>query len=134
MLTKFNGTCDTCGRPMHNAGCSTGYGRDDLGRRHCFTCCGETDTAVMRDRGKATLYLVTEGAQSIARNHAPRHFSARITNWPGTLDIPCQVKTGRHNIAGKRYDAWFTGPDGRQWHGVQYGDNTQIIRCKRVNA
>lgn len=130
-MSKFNGTCSVCRRPMYSEGGTTGYGRDDLGNRTCFVCCGEYDAAYMRTTGKNMLYLVTEGVQSIARNHPPRHFTARVTNWPGTLDIPCQVKVGRHNIAGRRYDAWFKF-EGQEWHGVQYGDNTQIIRCKRL--
>jgi hypothetical protein len=52
--------------------------------------------------------------------------------WPGTLKIRCGVRTGRHNIAGKRYDVWFVGPDGKNWHGVTYGDNTQICRVRRL--
>jgi hypothetical protein len=40
--------------------------------------------------------------------------------------------TGRHNIAGVRYDVWFRGPDGHVWWGVQYGDMTQICHCKRT--
>lgn len=35
---------------------------------------------------------------------------------------------------GVRYDTWFTGPDGKQWHAVQYGDNTQIAHCRRTKG
>ena len=30
------------------------------------------------------------------------------------------------------YDVWFIGPDGKEWHGVQYGDLTQVCHCRRV--
>ena len=58
--------------------------------------------------------------------------NGEVMNWPGTLRFPAHVRKGRHNIAGSRYDVWFAGPDGFQWHGVQYGDNTQICHCKRT--
>ena len=73
----------------------------------------------MRNHGKIALYLTDEG----------------VTNWPASLVFPVRYRRiGRHNWAGKRYDVWFTGPDGKPWHGTQYGDNTQIIHCKRVKA
>jgi hypothetical protein len=106
----------------HNGG--TGYAREpDTWRFVCYGCCGKRDRAAMIERGKATLYLTIRNAAN------------EVTNWPGTL----RFRTGaphvsRHNIAGKRYDVWFTGPDGKTWHGVQYGDNTQICHCRRTKS
>jgi hypothetical protein len=71
----------------------------------------------MKDEGRITLYLTDDG---------------RVTNWPNSLSFKGHVSKGRHNIAGTRYDVWFTGPDGHRWHGTQYGDNTQICHCKRT--
>lgn len=54
------------------------------------------------------------------------------SNWPHTLVFRAHGQVGRHNIAGKRYDVWFNGPDGYEWHGVTYGDWTQLCHCKRT--
>lgn len=77
----------------------------------------------MVETGKAWLYLVENNGQY------------EITNWSGSLRFSIgRVRKGRHNIARYRYDTWFTGPDGKTWHAVQYGDNTQIAHCKRVKG
>jgi len=56
-----------------------------------------------------------------------------VSNWPGTLRFACsKPKIGRHNIAGRRYDVWFDGPDGHRWHGVQYGEWTQVLHCRKL--
>lgn len=38
-----------------------------------------------------------------------------------------------HNMAGRdgRTDYWFTGPDGKNWHGVNIGD-MDLVRCHRL--
>ena len=104
-----------CGHPESEHSSSTrGYGVLN-GKRHCYECCAKMDKEQMRKDGKTTLYL--------SKN--------RITNWPGSLSIPIKYqKTGMHNIARTRIDAWFTF-EGEEWHGVQYGEWTQIIHCKR---
>lgn len=107
-------------KPVQTSG-GTGYGYID-DKPVCYECCGAADRASMLETGRATLYLTrTDGAYS-------------VTNWPGTMRLAAGVKVGRHNIAGRRYDAWFTGPDGKPWHGVTYGDNTQICHCKRLKS
>jgi hypothetical protein len=94
------------------------YGNDVV----CYQCSAARDRANMAADGRATLYLME-----------CRDKGYSLTNWPGTLVIvPFRVRTGRHNIAGKRYDVWFTGPDGKPWHGTQYGDSSQLCRCRRV--
>lgn len=86
----------------------------------CYSCCAENDTRDMIDTGRAVLYL-TEGPTD-------QFF---VSNWPGSLKIePYRVRKGAHNIAGTRYDVWFSF-DGKPWHGVNIGDN-QILRCKRI--
>lgn len=110
------------------------YGRNTAGEVHCDVCCAEVDKADMIARGKATLYLSVRdyGKRGWL---GERYVSADISNWPGTLKFHTgMVKTGHHNMAGRRYDVWFTGPDGKDWHGVQYGDNTQILHCRRVKS
>ena len=134
--------CHRCGlaKPLNTDGqCSTGYGvttQNMVDRGHvssanemvCFECAGETDVMDMIATGRAVLYLAAQGERGSVFG------DGKVTNWPGTLSIPCRVKRGRHNMARYRYDAWFKGPDGKDWHGVQYGDNTQIIHCRRVKG
>lgn len=117
-----------------------GDGRDD-GRyfcRHadgsilCDECCGEEDRRAMVETGRATLYL---SYQDYGKRGwlGEKYVSATVSNWPGTLKFHSNlIKVGRHNMAGTRYDVWFKGPDGKDWHGVQYGENTQICHCRRI--
>lgn len=111
--------CHDCGevKPVKTSG-STGYAYFEE-NIICFECCGKRDEKYMEETGKNTLYLTGNGE------------NYEITNWPGTLRFPASVKVSRHNIAGWRYDAWFWF-NGRRWHGVTYGDNTQICHCKRT--
>ena len=105
-------------KPQQRNG-GTGYA--SIGKRKiCYACCGIRDTKDMKKTGAAVLYLTEkEGRHS-------------VTNWPGTLRFSAQVRNGRHNIAGTRCYAWFAGPDGHIWHGVTYGEWTQICHCKRT--
>ena len=96
---------------------STGYGLSKHRVKICFACCGEIDKRNLRQGTRATLYLVQKEGQYF------------ITNWPDSFSIPCQVSKGHHNIARVRYDASFQF-EGRKWHSVTYGDNTQIAHCK----
>jgi hypothetical protein len=76
--------------------------------------------------GSLPLYLTRKSI------HKPNDGTWAVTNWPNTLSFPVQrITHDGHNIAGKRYDVWFYGPDGYVWHGVQYGETTQIVHCKR---
>jgi len=82
----------------------------------------------MIDTGKATLYLVPVKPNGWTSLY-------KVTNWPNTLSFIVQSYTvGNHNIAGKRYDVHFPGPDGYRWHGVSYDDNTQVCHCKRTKT
>ena len=117
--------CSQCRqlKPLkHN--CGTGYARNDANEFLCYQCCGENDAKELREKGKAVLYWT--GAKP--------GDAGEVTNWPGTFRIPVRhVRTGAHNIARRRYDVWFMW-EGRDYHGVQYGDNTQICRVKQVRA
>lgn len=143
-MPTFKGSCDTCTRPIMGPSLgesgASGYGRDDLGRRHCFVCCGEHDVAYMRKRGRNTLYLtleagaVTDGRAMPMNDHEAARKAWKVSNWPGSLEIrPLMVRKGYHNMARVRYDVWFRF-DGKTWHGVQYGDNTQILHCRQTKA
>ena len=129
--------CSDCGetKPVQTSG-GTGYGYDAAANILCYACCGKRDMADMIENGRATLYLTQpeRSAPGLRLDSYGRSGHAIVSNWPGTMRLPCYVKQGRHNIAGKRYDAWFTGPDGKKWHGVTYGDNTQLCHCKRLKS
>jgi hypothetical protein len=95
----------------------------------------------MLETGRATLYLTLNEVNPMRPN---RHLdgvssiyhdgTAHVGNWPGSLQFKLypRVKVGYHNVAGRRYDVWFPGPDGFVWHGTQFGDMTQICHCKRT--
>lgn len=126
MQNKSSFTCSVCGneKPIQREG-GTGYGRNDKNELICYDCCAITDRADMAKSGTAILY---DGFRENGRH---------VTNWPGTLAFKVGSSSiSRHNIAGVRYDMWFNGPKedgalGTTWHGVRYGDNTQIVHCKR---
>ena len=83
----------------------------------------------MRETGKATLYLTRRD------NVEPKgSYNYWVSNWPGSLQIKCvNSRKGRHNIVRVRYDVDFKF-EGNWWHGTQYGDNTQIVHCRRVKS
>lgn len=113
-----------CGHPpSEHESYTTGYGVMD-GKRYCYDCCATQERETMIQHGKTDLYLV----------HRPDNMTSEITDWPGRLRFPVvgKVRRGWHNMAGRRYDADFVGPDGFVWHGTQYGNDTQIIHCKRT--
>lgn len=123
--------CATCRqiKPIKSeSGCGTGYGTDSGGRKHCYQCCGEREKARMLKTGRATLYLAREQPNP---QGLPVWY---VTDWPGTLRFRAYVQKGAHNIARTRYDAWFTGPDGKQWHAVTFGDDTQIAHARRLKG
>ena len=118
-----NFTCNRCNQEKsYESDFATGYATNDKGEKICYQCCGELDRQYMIDNGAISLYL------TIDKKYPSR---GKVTNWPGTLSLPVGIKVGRHNIAGVRYDCWFTF-NGHVWHGVTYGDNTQICHCKQT--
>lgn len=137
-----------CGHPstphIVNGTGSLGYGVDrTTGRTLCYACCGELDRQQMITEGRITLYLSGTKCWNGWGTPPDDPELMKITNWPGTLRFviagPTAVHKGRHNIARTRTDVWFRGPDSSghntaTWHGVQYGDNTQLIHCKRVKS
>ena len=135
--------CADCGAQFIPTEHTTGYGVSKDNKRICYACCGLRDRVDMIATGKAVLYLtLDEGA--LHRGHivnmgvdGAMAKPGKVSNWPGTLSFTVQpgtVKRGRHNFAGNRYDVWFIGPDGANWHGVQYGDNTQLCHCTRIKS
>jgi hypothetical protein len=112
--------CADCGetKPTQRAG----YGIYDGDKAICYACCGLRNAAKMRETGKAILYLTDDQGRY------------KVTNWPGTLSIePWRVRSRRHNLVGRRTDVWFNF-GGASWHGVTYGEDTQLCHCKRLKG
>lgn len=126
-VKKHEFTCSVCKNVVtHFSDIITGYATNEKDEKICYSCCAEIDKEYMKENGRIDLYLIEEKGR---RNTLP---SYKITNFPGTLEIkPSHVRTGSHNIAGKRTDVWFKF-NGFIWHGVCYGSNTQVLRCKRT--
>lgn len=117
--------CSDCGatKPTKTDG-GVGYAFTPDSAKVCYECCAIRDREAMERDGRITLYLVDAQASTGE--------PWRLQNWPGTLSIPVYSRRkGRHNIAGSRYDVWFRF-NGSDWHGTQYGDNTQLCHCKRL--
>ena len=120
VVTKFF-LCARCSMKcsMKGPGGSYGYigvvGPDD---KICYPCMARYELDDLLSTGKGILYLG----------------KSTVTNWTGTLSWPITYqKKGRHNIAGTRYDVWFrVGVE--KWYGVQYGENTQVIHCRRLRG
>ena len=102
----------------------TGYGVYRDGSKICYQCIGENDLKELQIASKGqkfTFYLVKRDGQYF------------VTNWPGTFSHPVTVSIGRHNMAGKRYDTWFKIGQ-NSFHGVTFGDWTQIHHVKRIKG
>lgn len=99
----------------------------------------DRDHAAMHETGRAVLYVTGDSPH--------RHMNRRgwrlrvladdelmVTDWPGRHKWqPHHYSIGAHNIAGSRLDVWFTDEHGREWHGINIGDN-QILRCTRLKS
>lgn len=123
--------CFSCRKNIIPEGIGTGYGTRHIdGRPYCYACCGELDKAAMRRGEKITLYLTVKTDRGA--NHCgntPGRYDYELTNWPGTLRLPCHVKPRKHNMAAKAFSvwAWF---EGRQWFGVQADSCGQIVTMR----
>lgn len=127
-MSEHRFVCANCGEEkIHvnpNGYGGTGYGIDRAGNKVCYACCGKRDSADMSATGRAVLYLTEEGTEGTV-----------VSNWPGTLKFRVRHKrVGSHNLAGRRVDVWFADSDGREWHGVNYGHNSQLCHCRRLRS
>ena len=122
--------CYTCKNeittPSDSVG--TGYAIDTANHKICYECAAEGDKQWMRDNIKTTLYLTIKPDYQYSD-----YGDAEITNWPASLKLTGRYHRGRHNFARTRYDVWFEF-EGQSWYGVQYGDMTQILHCKKIRG
>lgn len=134
-MAKQDVTCFTCGALCIPEGCTTGYGKDREGNKHCFECCAKRERADMERTGRATLYLVSEPMPPAPKSPGTHETGAKheVTDWPGRLRFKVWgLSKGRHKMGRVRYDFRFHGPDDFVWSGTQFGDFTQIAHCKRT--
>jgi hypothetical protein len=120
-----------CGHvPSAHGEHTTGTAHTHDGKEICWDCCALLDTAHMLVDGSTQRLPMYLSRKSILQQNDGTWF---VSNWPGSLSFPVQrITKGKHNIARTRYDVWFYGPDGFIWHGVQFGEWTQICHCKRT--
>ena len=113
---------------------TTGYGIEPkTNRKICYQCCADNDREYMLNNDKICLYLVRNGKWNYSIENVKFNSTWNITNWPNSLSFPVIWYTkGKHNIAKVRYDAWFVGPNNHIWWCVQYGEDTQIVHCKKT--
>ena len=122
----------------------TGYGTDAHNHKICYNCIGALDyrkLLKMKPGDKTTLYHTREPAE---KNGC---YNWYVSNWPGTFKHHCVGHVGNHNIAGTRYDLWFalrdrktgytirdpkTGTPKHCFHGVRYGDITEICHIRKI--
>lgn len=109
------------------------YGKDSEGKTFCYSCCADQDRAWMDEHGKIDLYLTLDGNYQNMRPGSESWGGGKVTNWPGSLEFKVGLmKVGKHNLSGRRYDVWFRDHRNNEWHGVTYGDFTQICHCQRL--
>jgi len=104
-------------------GIGVGYGINKDGKKFCYQCCAIQDIEYMATHDRICLYLTTINEKWV------------VTNWPNSLQMAATVsiKPNGHNWGITRRDAWFTDANNNKWWGVQYGDNTEIIHCKKLH-
>ena len=126
--------CQKCGTVCKPKGIGTGYGVMD-GKTYCYDCFGIIERDLLIKEGKGILYLSWEQECEPFKKYGwcyPKN--AKISNWPGTFSLPIRaIKVGMHNFTRRRYDVWFKFND-TEWHGVIYGDNTQLCHVRRLRG
>jgi hypothetical protein len=131
------GKCD-CGHvPSEHTPHTTGYGWmsvDGQMLSFCYECCVSKEREQMESTGKACLYFMSQ-EPTHARGY-PGIALGKVSDWAGKLTFPCRYRrrANAHNWGLSRTDAWFKDAQGREWHGVLYGDNTQLMRCRRLKS
>lgn len=117
MKPKFmaDGRC-TCGHPPQPDILEPGYGMRKDGNTYCIDCLTIEQKAKLERDG--TGKLIVDG--DTVRNEA------------GTLRFPIiHSSWNSHNIAQKRRDVWFIGPDDMRWQGTRFGETAGPANVRR---
>lgn len=130
------------GHPLTPLG-ATGYAylnsSDQDRRKICYECAADFDRKTMDETGEITLHL--DGLISLRLAELPRtgkrnlKVKISVSNWCGSLSYPVDlVRVGNGGIAKVRRDIYFTDHKGANWHGVQFGNESQLVYCKRLKG
>ena len=122
-MKKGDKTLCDCGHIAISNGFSTGYGRDDDGKKICFKCCGKNDVKTLLTTGKLHGYYSRD-----------KKLGMVFSNWPGSLKIHSYYsRDSWHNFAGKdgRTDFWCKFK-GHVYHGVHIGHNNECATLRRT--
>ena len=88
-----------------------GYGRDDKGNRHCYTCCEKRDRESLKTETRLFAYL----SKAIDG-------TLEITAWPGwKLATVTTIKTHPTNFGGSLSRFWARDVFGQYWVGSSPG-------------
>lgn len=115
---------------------NTGYGVDKDGNKVCFACCGEMDKKTLRETGTLRGYLIVPSKPlPYQRTGVEDLHGAEFTNWPGSfrVSVDSYGKRSFNNFGAPRTDFWFFW-EGRRYHGVNVGDNSQCATVKVVKS
>ncbi len=117
--------CVDCGEEkIHVDSLTTGYGIDKQGAQGLLLLLREADSADMSATGRAVLYLTEEGPEG-----------AVVSNWPGLRSFGSVTSAWvLTTLPVGAVDVWFTDSDGREWHGINYGHNSQLCHCRRLRV
>ena len=110
--------CFICSNILKTTGIGAGYARDSKNNKICYECCAKEDKKNLLNLPKKEKYMLYLSGDY-------------VTNWPGTLKFKVRPKIGRHNIAGVRRDVWFNIGE-KEFHGTQYGNNSEICYIERI--
>lgn len=103
---------------------TTGYGTDANGKRHCYDCCQERDTAYMRERGRIDAYLSSDGKT--------------VTGWPGyallTVTREWITSAGGFAACTPITRVWAADDAGTRWHGRGPGRGMYMRLTRSVDA
>lgn len=110
-------------------------------RKVCYVCAGNIDKEHMDKHGYITLHL--DGLMSLrnhmlAREHkhkTPTGVKINVSNWCGSLSYPVDlVRVGNGGMMRVRRDIWFTDHNGDQWYGLQLGNASPLVYCRRIKG
>lgn len=113
--------CSSCKaeKPLQKSG-GTGFGTDKNGAKHCYACIAEIDKDALRNLSKG---------QKIAMYFEKGN--SEVSNWPGTLRIPCTYRKIRHNFGIEAYAISFFF-EGNRFYGRNIGYMSQLVSVKKA--